>query len=97
MYPRVLGTYAMDKHKRSHYKHNDKDVYLSKPSGSAVSGQGVSYTWGVNSDPDKTWGWVRAIRDGQCPEDVTQWAVYDQGRRGWTMDNTLNIRCVQSG
>ena len=97
MYPRVLGTYKMDKNKRSHYKNNEKNVYLSKPMGRSGTMQGASFTWGVNSDPDKTWGWVRAVRDGECPERITQWAVYDQGTRGWTRDSTLKIHCVPSG
>ena len=63
MYPNVLGTYTMDK--RSHYKNNEKNVYLSKPRRSSQQLQGASFTWGVNSSPGQTWGWVRAVRQGE--------------------------------
>ena len=92
LYPNVLGTYKMDK--RSLYKNTERNVYLSKPIRSPELTQGASFTWGVNSSPGQTWGWVRAVRDQECPEEVEQWAVYDQASRGWTMDNTLKIHCV---
>ena len=62
MYPNVLGTYNMDK--TSYYKNIDKNIYLSKPS-SQLNSQGASFTWGVNSSPGQTWGWVRAVRQGE--------------------------------
>ena len=89
MYPRVLGTYKMVNSRSSYYKHDERNVYLSKPKGS-------SFTWGVNSSPHRTWGWVRPVRDEECPEEVTQWAVYDQASRKWTRDNSFRIRCVES-
>ena len=94
MYPNVLGTYKMDQ--RSLYKNTEKNIHLSKPARSSelTQGQGASFTWGVNSSPHQTWGWVRAVRDQECPEEVEQWAVYDQVSRGWTKDNTLKIHCV---
>ena len=94
MYPKVLGIYKMDK--RSFYKNIKKNVYLSKPvrSSELTQGQGASFTWGVNSSPHQTWGWVRAVRDQECPEEVDQWVVYDQDSRGWIKDNTLEIHCV---
>ena len=62
MYPNVLGTFNMDR--RSYYRKIDKNIYLSKPS-SQLNSQGASFTWGVNSSPGQTWGWVRAVRQGE--------------------------------
>jgi len=93
MYPNVLGTYNMDR--RSIYKNTNRNIYLSKPSSQLT--QSASFTWGVNSSPGQTWGWVRAVRDQECPEQVEQWAVYDQEGRGWIRDKTLKIRCALSG
>ena len=94
MYPNVLGTYKIEQ--RSYYKNTEKNVYLAKPFRSSELTQEASFTWGVNSSPQQTWGWVRAVRDQECPEEVEQWAVYDQVSRGWTRDNTLKIHCVPS-
>ena len=40
------------------------------------------------------WGWVRAVGDALCPEQVAAWAVYDQERRRWAQDPAFSVRCL---
>ena len=40
------------------------------------------------------WGWVRAVGDALCPEQVAAWAVYDQERRRWAQDTAFSVRCL---
>ena len=72
--------------KRSYYKNIKKNVYLSKPVRSSELTQGASFTWGVNSSPGQTWGWVRAVRDQECPEEVEEWADIDLDLNLWHLD-----------
>ena len=39
------------------------------------------------------WGWVRAVGDALCPEQVAAWAVYDQERRRWAQEPAFSVRC----
>ena len=56
-----------------------------------------SYTWGINSNPDKTWGWVRAGAGDrrQCPDLVRSWMIYDKNQ-GWSVDTSFSISCVNT-
>ena len=40
------------------------------------------------------WGWVRAVGDALCPEQVAAWAVYDEERRRWAQDPAFSVRCL---
>ena len=90
MHPNVLGTYHLSGDgDKIFYKKLDKNIFLSRP-----STHGKAYTWGVNSNPDKTWGWVRAVTNASCPTNIDKWVVFDKTKNRWTEDRTLNIVCL---
>ena len=90
MHPNVLGTYHLSSDgDKIFYKKLNKNIFLSRP-----STHGKAYTWGVNSNPDKTWGWVRAVTNASCPTNIDKWVVFDKTKNRWTEDRTLNIVCL---
>ena len=88
-YPHVLGVYKLQaEEERLLYKMVDSQKYLSRPS------KGIkNFTWGVNPNPELTWGWIKAIFPGKCPNDVKDWAAFDKKNKRMISDKTLVISC----
>jgi len=90
MHPGVLGIYYLSgEGDKIFYKKQNKNVFLSRP-----ETRGKSYTWGVNNNPDKTWGWVRAVTNASCPAEIDKWVVFDKTKNRWTQDRTFEIHCL---
>lgn len=90
LHSNVPGSYVLQSRDddRIIYKRTDKDVFLSQPSVGSRK-----FAWGVNSNPDKTWGWVRAGADGDCPDAVPVWMVFDKTTNRRTVDKHFNVSC----
>ena len=93
-YPHMLGVYTLLNHPHQHlsplYKMSNTDLFLSRPSRG-----GKNFTWGINPDPDLTWGWARAVLPGTCPDNVLSWAAFDKKNKRMTPDKTLLVSCLK--
>merc|ERR1711892_981522 len=77
MYPFLLGAYENHEPNNSSpiYKMENQNRFLSRPFGFTKSGT-HTYSWGVNSNPNGKWGWIKAFRSGPCPHMINQWKVF---------------------
>ena len=93
-YPHMLGVYTLLQQPNQHlsplYKMSQTDLFLSRPSRG-----GKNFTWGINPDPDLTWGWAKAVTPGTCPHNVQSWAAFDKKNKRMTPDNTLLVSCLK--
>ena len=55
-----------------------------------------SYTWGVNSNPQQTWGWIRAMEAADCPHEVKHWRVWSKFNKKWIRDPSLTVVCSKN-
>ena len=90
MHPSVLGIYHLSgEGDKMFYKKQNKNIFLSRP-----EARGKAYTWGVNNNIQKTWGWVRAVTNASCPTEIDKWVVFDKTKNRWTEDRTFQIFCL---
>jgi len=94
-YPHMLGTYEnvnKDETKRPTYKLINGKRFLSKPENNT----GKLYSWGVNINPNMTWGWMKAMEPSNCPHHVQTWRVWSSASSSWLADDSLSVVCVRN-
>ena len=65
------------------------EKYISRPS------KGIkNFTWGVNTSPEVTWGWLRAEVAADCPEAVAVWTAWDKEVNRMSPDKSLTVTCL---
>lgn len=91
-WPHILGVYVLHKdHEddRLLYKMVISEKYISRPS------KGIkNFTWGVNTSPEVTWGWLRAEVAADCPEAVAVWTAWDKEVNRMSPDKSLTVTCL---
>ena len=54
------------------------------------------YSWGVNNNPNMTWGWMKAMEPADCPHQVETWRVWSSASSSWLPDDSLSVVCVRN-
>jgi len=93
LYSFMFGLYKqLPSSKQKTYRKIGSQQFLTRPGQNISSGQ--SYTWGVNSNPQQTWGWIRAMEAADCPHEVKHWRVWN-GQK-WIRDPSLTVVCSKN-
>ena len=91
-YPGILGVYSLQQGDGPPvYKMLNSEKYLYRPR----RGKERRFTWGVNSSPHQTWGWVKSFLPGKCPDLMKNWAAFDPVKKKMTADPTFRVSCRQ--
>ena len=93
LYSFVLGVYHLTEDDRTVYKKEGQNRFISRPPG--LTRKGVNtFSWGLNSNPDGKWGWIKAFGDGKCPHLIGHWKAYDRKKKTWVADEALTFQCI---
>ena len=71
------------------YKKTGQEMYLYKPSETP----GKKYSWTVSHSPNMSWGYLEGGLNGDCPDMVPLWRVFDININRWTKDVTITVLC----
>ena len=93
LYPFVIGIYELSDNDRIVYKKEGQARFISRPPGLTRKGLNT-FSWGVNSNPDGKWGWIKAFSGGDCPHQIDHWKAYDRTRKIWISDLSLSMQCI---
>ena len=91
LYPSLMGEYKVIEERSvvPVYKKTGEDMYLYKPSDTP----GKKYSWSVSHSPNISWGYLEGGLNGDCPDHVPLWRVFDINTRRWTKDVTISVLC----
>jgi len=93
LYPYVIGLYRLVDTARNVYQKKGQKRFISRPQG--LTRRGVNtFSWGINSNPDGKWGWIKAFKNADCPDLIDHWKAYDTTKKTWVADRTIAFQCI---
>merc|ERR1712179_160898 len=82
LYPFVIGVYHLTNDSRAIYAKEGQRRFISRPPGLTRRGMNT-FSWGINSNPDGKWGWIKAFSNADCPDMIDHWKAYDRIKKTW--------------